>query len=223
MAQLREKLLDALFPPRCALCDRLGEPPICQTCLSEWEPLDHYPVTMRTSIDFRMSLFSYVGRAGQAITRLKYSRQTAHANAMAKILAEAAKAHDLFDEQTIIVPVPIHWTRRWHRGFNQSELLCEAMPKELVDARLLKKVIPTAQQAGMSASNRQRSLFRAFRSQPIQGRQVLLVDDVYTSGATSEACARRLKEAGAAQVGVLCLCGGGVATQGWDGDDSDAG
>src|SRR5262249_31155015 len=106
---------------------------------------------------------------------------------------------------------PLHWRRLWTRRFNQSAALAEAIAREsgvAVARNLLKRVKATAQQVGLSRKDRAANVSGAFRVSPdarpeVAGRRLVLVDDVLTSGATIDACARALTHAGAAQVDVL--------------------
>jgi ComF family protein len=111
----------------------------------------------------------------------------------------------------VIVPTPLHWWRRWRRGFNQSELLAREVSRRtgapmraaLVRARA------TSTQAGLSNSARRRNVAGAFRargaSKAWAGQNVLLIDDVMTTGSTAAACATALKRAGAARVALLTI------------------
>jgi len=111
----------------------------------------------------------------------------------------------------VIVPVPLHWWRKWQRGFNQSELLGRALAKRtgvpLVEA--LRRTRPTSVQAGLSNTARRRNVTGAFRSgrgsSALAGKHVLLIDDVMTTGSTAAACAAALKKTGVQRVALLTV------------------
>jgi ComF family protein len=119
--------------------------------------------------------------------------------------------HELFEGADALVPVPLHWRRLWTRRFNQSGALAEAISRESgvpVAHVALRRVKATAQQVGLSRKDRARNVQGAFSvdaagKAQIAGRRLILIDDVLTSGATTDACARALLRAGAAQVDVL--------------------
>ena len=119
--------------------------------------------------------------------------------------------HELLGDADALVPVPLHWRRLWTRRFNQSAALAEHIAREsgiAVTHAALKRVKATAQQVGLSRKDRATNVQGAFKVAPdarpeVAGRRLILIDDVLTSGATSDACARALLRAGAAQVDVL--------------------
>lgn len=159
-------------------------------------------------IEFKSILFAYSGRAAQAVQHLKYARGTSVADWMASRLAEFADENTLLGCD-VIVPVPIHWSRRCYRGFNQAELLTSALPRELVRTDLLKRTRATRPQVGLSLEERLANLQGAFEASPqVTKQRVLLVDDVCTTGQTALECARALRDAGALSVGVLAFAGG---------------
>jgi ComF family protein len=145
---------------------------------------------------------------------LKYGDRLDLAPIMGGWMANAGRA--LVSEADALVPVPLHWRRQWARRFNQSALLAEiivkassreAAPKTVAHGAL-KRVKSTSQQVGLDKAARARNVQGAFRVPPegkaeVVGRKLLLVDDVLTSGATVDACARALLRGGAASVDVL--------------------
>ncbi|MEZ5367377.1 MAG: ComF family protein [Bryobacterales bacterium] len=144
----------------------------------------------------------YEGALRRAIHLLKYDGMAPLARPLGERLALAAAPFADFDA---IVPAPLHWRRRWGRGFNQSDLLARELSRQIqipLDRRLL-RTRSTPPQAGLSASERRRNVQGAFApagdKTAIRGKKLIVVDDVMTTGATLEACARVLKRAGAAQ------------------------
>jgi ComF family protein len=140
---------------------------------------------------------------------LKYGDRLDLAPMMGRWMATAGRP--LTTEADAIIPVPLHWRRHWARRFNQSALLADAIAKASqvpLVLGALKRVKATPQQVGLSQSARAVNVQGAFQVSPsgkaaVAGRRLILVDDVLTTGATVDACARALLRAGAAEVNVL--------------------
>jgi ComF family protein len=140
---------------------------------------------------------------------LKYQDRTDLAPAMGRWMARAGQ--ELLTEADILVPVPLHWRRGWSRRYNQSGALARIISRQSgvkLASEALRRVRATEQQIGLSRSQRASNVQGAFkvagdRSADIAGRRVILVDDVLTTGATVDACARALLRAKAAAVDVL--------------------
>jgi ComF family protein len=147
--------------------------------------------------------------ARKLVHAFKYGDRLDLAPTMGLWMANAGR--QLLNEADAIVPVPLHWRRQWLRRFNQSALLAEVLSKASgvpVAHLALKRAKATPQQVGLSQSARALNVQGAFRVPPdskiaVADRRLILVDDVLTSGATVDACARALLRAGAAQVDVL--------------------
>ena len=140
----------------------------------------------------------------------KYGRQVHLRHLLARWLRAAIDderiRHHHFD---VIVPVPLHRARERERGFNQAALLARRIGRRLAvptRPRWLARIRPTRPQSELSAGERRANVRGAFRaSRRVAGRHVLVVDDILTTGATVDACARALRDAGAQRVGVLTV------------------
>ena len=199
---LSSNALEWLFPSRCSLCGVVGLPPICDACRSQFET-EGSPHSLCGPLDYRLSAYWYESRAAMAVKRLKFNRCSSLASPMAQDLAKLIFRHGWADGM-LVVPIPIHWTRRAWRGFNQAELLCEAIPPEILRPQWLRRTRPTRPQTTLSREERARNLEGAFRASPeVAGRDILLVDDVVTTGQTAVQCAQALKEFGANEVSLV--------------------
>lgn len=140
---------------------------------------------------------------------LKFQDRTDLAPAMGRWMARAGG--ELLNDADAIVPVPLHWRRGWSRRYNQSGALATVIAKQsgvALAAEALKRIRPTAHQIGLPRHERAANVQGAFAVTPeknhlVQGRRLILIDDVLTTGATVDACARALLRAGAAHVDVL--------------------
>jgi ComF family protein len=180
--------------PRCGLCRRIE------------------PVFARAA-----AYGSYESGLRELIHLLKYGGVRPAANVLGRMLAEAIAAleAEFPAESVVVVPVPLHRTKLRQRGFNQAELIARAAMKFRPQgdrlrlcAGVLERKRETASQIGLTSHQRRENLRGAFAvAQPeaVQGREVLVVDDVYTTGATVSECARVLRRAGATKVWVATV------------------
>jgi ComF family protein len=142
--------------------------------------------------------------ARKLVHALKYGDRLDLAPTMGRWMARAGR--ELIADAEALLPVPLHWRRQWARRFNQSAVLAHIIAEtsgRSVAHGALKRVKATPQQVGLDKSERAHNVQGAFRVPAVVGRKLLLVDDVLTSGATVDACARALLRAGAAGVDVL--------------------
>lgn len=213
--------LDLLYPPQCALCRR-GGTMLCDGCIAALPPAagprcPHcYRATSRAQacgvclahppeFESVVAPFELEGGARELVHHLKYDGLSSLGGPMAALMAGLA-ARVPFG---VVVPVPLHRGRERSRGYNQSALLARRLAEELgaeYDDGAVKRVRATKPLArSMDAAERRAIVHDAFRADPgrSRGRRVLLIDDVVTTGATLDACARALRSAGAAEVRAL--------------------
>lgn len=193
-----DRLLDLAYPVKCGLCGEIGEAGLCSACQSGFAPVD-FPLAL-SGLDYIYALFRYEGRAGQAVRRLKFERVTSLARPMSALMAAAP-----LPPGYVVTPVPIHWSRRCLRGFNQAELLAQGFGET---EKHLVRIRRTRPQVGLPRPERLKNLMGAFDAEGVSGKSILLVDDVVTTGGTALACADALRKAGALRVGLLCFCAG---------------
>lgn len=160
-----------------------------------------------TRFDAAFAYGSYEGALREMVHLLKYGGVRTLARPLGALLSSALPRAQRFD---FVVPMPMHWLRRWRRGFNQAELLAAEVAKStgIPLAKVARRTKATPPQAGLSRAKRRLNVGGAFtvrRRTDIRGKRLLLVDDVLTTGATASACAGALKRAGARYVAVLAL------------------
>lgn len=224
--------MDWALPPRCPGCGTVvgSDHSFCLDC---WRSLDFLagPACARCAEPLPLALYAdtecgacvadpppfVAARAGVAYgpiartlaLKLKYGRRPGIAHTMAGPMRRAGL---MLLSGALVVPVPLHRRRLWWRGYNQAALLARAVTQDgagelAVDLLVRRRATPPLR--GLNPGQRARTVAGAFAVRPawhdrVRGRSVVLVDDVFTTGATLKACARVLLRAGAARVTVLC-------------------
>jgi ComF family protein len=213
--------LDLLFPPRCALCRASGSM-LCGACIDAlpvadgkrcercWTPVSHPPLCAHCASDAPIAFDSirapFVMEDGgrSLVHQLKYEGMSALGGPMGTLMAERLDA-----ACDVVVPVPLHRGRQRSRGYNQAALLGRQIALTAgarFDPRAARRVRATKPLARTMHRDERRAIVGgAFAARPerVDGRRILLVDDVVTTGATLDACAKALIDAGAA--GVRCV------------------
>ena len=207
-------LKDLLFPTRaiCVCCgSKAGMPRewICESCRRRLAR-NWIGAFQEHRMDGMAVAYRYAGPAGGMVRALKYNSATGLTEMMANDMLRAYRQIMPTGVQ-VVCAVPMHKKRLRQRGFNQSELLARAIAKklDLPYENLLVRTRNTQQQARLHGAARRSNLVNAFQAaKPIDGKNVLLVDDVYTSGQTAHQCERVLREAGAGKVFLLTFAKG---------------
>lgn len=208
LQQWLEAALDLVFPPRCAGCGRV-DTYWCDRCARE---IDQLPllgaVPAIDGLTGSAATAVHEGKLQEAVQALKYD----NARPLAAVLARRLDSCLRHMNWTIdmIVPVPLHTARLRERGYNQSQLLGEHVAQLQsipCTSSALRRWRSTASQVGLSGDQRRANVSDAFRaeSQAIHDKSILLIDDVTTTGATLQACALALLEAGARAVYSLTV------------------
>lgn len=229
--------VDLFYPPRCVLCDKTlagEEKYVCSECFDSL-PLINGPRCPRCSrpirtrngedqlcgmcriqpnknIKITVAASEYQGLMKRLIHLYKYERQQFLSNLFARIIAEQSIKMNLAENIDLLVPIPLHWTRKRWRGFNQAREICRGISR-LIDVPVIpksafKRVRKTTPQVQLNVASRTSNIHNAFgvrKTKYIKGKNIALVDDVYTTGATSGECARMLLNAGAESVSLLII------------------
>ncbi len=214
-----------LAPASCAGCRRAlpewGKSPLCTDCRRDL-PLVPIALCQRCGVSLKKKRFfdqavspcRYEGAARELLAALKYRGQLHLIPFLADLLEEAVRQRLGPKPADAVVPVPLFPVRLRERSFNQARGLAQELAKRLhlpCRSDLLVRRNPTLPQAPLSRSERLRNVQGAFTAGPElpeNGRRILLVDDVFTTGATAQACAKALKKAGASQVVVVTVANG---------------
>jgi ComF family protein len=226
--------LDSLAPSYCVLCQRPSKRPIplcercekelpgnncaCQTCaIPLTAPGLNCISCQRHPPNFRRCLAPWLYRQpiSHFLQRFKFSADMSLLPLLTQLLVEPVEqAIEEFGVPDALVPVPMHWWRHWQRGFNQAELLADALLKHRrikpiglkLNRHLCQKTKLTAAQHNLDLAQRRHNLKSAFHCKAdLRGQYLVIVDDVMTSGATAQELSQVLLQAGAQRVDIWCL------------------
>jgi ComF family protein len=230
-----DPVLSAVFPAECPCCahgvERPSQGPLCGAC---WQALPRHAAACACGtpllapgvcgrcrrglqpLSRGASLGPHEGSLRALVHAFKYGGRRSAASRVAERLREAPEAVAVLAGADLLVAVPLHPRRLRERGFNQAEELCAAFARAGAprhERGVLVRRRDTAAQAGLKAAERRRNVAGAFavrRRAAVAGRVVVLVDDVYTTGATARACGSVLLAAGASEVRVLTIARAGL-------------
>lgn len=216
-------LADMFYPQRCVGCERRSSDVLCRACFEALPRVGH-PVCGRCGLPTAFATFvceecknvdfgfesakaalKYEGVGKKIVHALKYRGYKQVVDRLATPLMLQALGDGRFDA---VVPVPLHRARRRKRGFNQAELLARGVAQKLNASvsDTLEVVRGTRDQVELSAAQRRANVAGAYKAKNSLHGRLLLVDDVFTTGATMNACALTLVSAGAKEVHALSLC-----------------
>ena len=219
-----DALVDLFYPRRCAACGRRASDVLCRACFEALPRIEGprcercgLPTAFETyvcdacaTLDFGFESarapLKYEGTGKEIVHALKYrGYRTVVERVMAPLMVGVLENGTHFDA---VVPVPLHRSRLRKRGFNQAALMADAVAKEINTpfSDKIEAVRKTRDQVELTAPERKANVSGAFRlREPVRGK-ILLVDDVFTTGATTSECAETLARSGASEVHVLTLC-----------------
>ncbi len=225
--KMQSAALDILFPRRCPVCGQVVMPkgalicpactgklswvsgPLCRRCGKEVadETIEYCRdcTRRRPSFERGMALINYNETASRSMAQIKYKNRREYLDFYGAAIVKRLGPRILKIAPSLLIPVPVHPSRRRARGFNQAEELARRLSEALgipMSADILFRTRKTFPQKSLTPAERLKNLEHAFSARPLPktARRVLLVDDIYTTGATMEACARVLKKNGAGEV-----------------------
>lgn len=233
ISETGQNIFDFVFPRVCPCCEKTTDKNkiFCDNCFSKitfiqgtichrcGRKLSLLPSTekilctkclkKRPSYDMARAVFQYSSYSKNSILKFKYGGKIEYAHFFANLMEQAGK--DLFKETDLIMPVPMHWKRKLLRGYNQAGILAHLLSKKTnipYDEKTLIRFKHTQKQENKTLEERNKNVKNAFfvtKPEKIKNKTVLLIDDVFTTGATVNNCAKTLKKAGALAVFVLTI------------------
>lgn len=207
------KIIELIFPNICGFCNKIiSEEYTCKNCQEKLKYIyesEKQFVSVNNNFDILICAYKYKGVVRRKLLQYKFKNKKYLYSSLSERLLKLLTKYT--NEIDLIIPVPIHHIRSFKRGYNQSELIARFIAKEtkirLVN-NVLKKTRNTKPQSLLSANIRKKNIYDAYKvqkSELIINKTILLIDDIYTTGATVNECTRVLKENGAKKVIVATI------------------
>ena len=215
--RIKEIFLDLLFPPRCAFCQEFGVHGVCPSCEKSL-PYTDVPCCTGAGFGVCVSPLLYEGIARESILRFKFRGGKGNAEGYGRLLAQSV-AEAFSGEFDLVTWVPISAQRKRERGYDQAYLLAQETAKlwDTEPVQLLTKTRHNAAQSTLNSASARRAnvlgVYETCNASAWKGKNILLIDDILTTGATLAECVRVLREDGAKNVVCATLARTAAATR----------
>lgn len=209
-----EKILDLIFPPVCGICNKKINTYLCGKCEKEINKITCVGENRYDNKYFstHMYLFKYEGIIRNKIISYKFNDKPYLYKTFCEIFVKNKKVCEFLKKYDIIISVPMYKKKKNQRGYNQSELIAKETAKKVENIEyrndILIKIRNTAKQSSLNKEQRKENLKNAYvvnNNEYILNKNILIFDDIYTTGSTANECAKTLIEAGAKDVGILTI------------------
>jgi len=204
-----EKFLDIIFPISCGICGKMYKKSICPKCLKLIKnELKYYTIKQgRINIYF---ISFYEGIIKNAILRFKFKDKAYLYDFFAEIITRNTKIKNIINKYDYIVPVPMHKDNKKIRGYNQTELIAKKIEKVtgIKYLECLEKIKHNKQQSLLNEKERKQNVQKAYRiinQETISKKKILLIDDIYTTGSTSNECIKELRKGHPRKIDILVI------------------
>lgn len=211
---LYEKILNFIYPPICLICGKHTEEVLCKKCEKELETLACYNIDVYKNKYFTKHayIFNYKWKIRKLIIDYKFNDKAYLYEVFVKFMLKNEKICRFFKTYDIIMPVPIHKKRKMQRGYDQSELIAKKIAKKYDNLQLqlknLEKYKNTTEQSKLTKKERienAKNVYKVNDIQKIYNKNIILIDDIYTTGSTANSVARVLKQNGAKNIIIITI------------------
>ena len=212
--KLTKKLESIVFPPCCAICGKLNSKKCCKDCEKRINSQLNLNIENKAGYYFEkhMYLFKYKNEIRNLILDYKFRDKSYLYELFAKIITKNEKICGILEKYDIIIPVPIHKKRKKQRGYNQSELVARQISKNIANLQLENKAFIKIKnnkpQSTLSKKQRKQNVKNVYKLEnkgKIENKNIVLFDDIYTTGNTANEIAKILKQNGANKILVLTI------------------
>ena len=204
-----EYLLDIIFPKKCGNCGKQCDTWVCNNCFENLK-YGNIQKIEKGEINYLISLFPY-GKIRDKMLKFKFNDEAYIYHYFVELICRNSKIKNIIKNSDFIIPVPMYWMKKLKRGYNQSELIAKGISKELkilMDTNVLIKYKNTRTQSLLNSEERKNNLKHCFmlkNIERVENKNVLLVDDIYTTGRTVEACVKELNKGKINSINILVI------------------
>lgn len=209
---LLRKLIDILYPKQCVICGKLNEDAICTKCYNAIKPSVRIDRYKNKNFNEHLYILKYEGKVRNLIIDYKFNDKAYLNDFFVKIILKNKKICRKIKNYDIIIPVPIHKKRKAERGYNQSELIARKIEENFNELNLVtnslikeKSNLPQSLLTKKQRQENVKQVYKVINKEKIKGKRIILFDDIYTTGATANECAKVLKENEAKEILVFTI------------------
>lgn len=209
-----QQILNLIYPQTCGMCEKICKEPICKKCKNKLNELLVCKINNYSDKNFtrHLYLFRYDGIIRDKIIQYKFQDKAYLSELFVNFITKNKKVCGFFKNYDIIIPVPISKNRKKERGYNQTAIIARKIANEIenltFEQNVIKKIKDIVPQSTLNVEERVHNVKNAYivvNSEKIQGKRLVLLDDVFTTGSTVNECSRVLKEYGAMNIDVVTI------------------
>ncbi len=209
-------LLDLIYPPVCGFCEQIDKNFLCEKCkekLKKYEinQIEDYRNKKDKYFDYLIKVYKYEEIVREKIIDYKFNDKSYLCDTFEKMIIKNEKIYRFLKKYDIIIYIPLYSKNMNERGYNQCKLIAKKIAKSTgikLEKNNLIKIKETRKQSTLNKKERAKNIENAFKirnSEEIKNKKIILFDDIYTTGSTTNECSRILKRAGAREIAVLTI------------------
>ena len=209
----KQNLISILFPQMCLICGKHCNSNVCNKCFLKFRKQNLFNLTKNSNQYFQkhLYLFKYENEIRNIILDYKFHEKSYLSQLFVQIIIKNEKICRFLKSYDIIIEIPIHKKRKFERGYDQSKLIAKKIAKELSIEYAKNALVKQKNTIAQSTLNRKerfansQNVYKIQNSQKINGKRVILFDDIFTTGATANSCSKLLQENGAKEILIFTL------------------
>lgn len=209
-------MLDLIYPPICGICGKINKKNLCTKCIQKLEPyeinrIEDYSDDKTKYFDYLIKTFKYEGIIRNKIIDYKFNEKAYLYKTFEKMVTKNEKIYSFLKKYDIILYVPMFKKRKLERGYNQTEIIAKQIAKKLeinFEKDNLIKMIDTKKQSTLTKLERiqnVKNVFAVRKPDRIKEKNIIIFDDIYTTGNTVNECSKILKKAGAREIAIITI------------------